>query len=316
MKKGNYLYLFIFSLLFVLPQICRADMGLSFLTSYPSLISLLIFMGVWIIEALTIKKGLMESPQKSLFIALFVNLVSVLFGFLVFSSVKTTLLDTLGEKFLFSFFATIIIELIILAKSYQKESLKKVLGIGILMNLKSYLFLFSFYFFSGMLSVESGIILGGIVMTYFLIKSFDLFIAGRNISSSSKKSFKLIAVISVIVICIFLIIKINNRPRPGSDAKIVAALAQLRSVAEYLNDGDYDDFKIADPNVNPLSVDIKENGGNLIINKDLESGSQAYCAYSKLNFNSKYYCIDSTGIAGLTTNNPGNNTKCPDDTSG
>jgi len=98
MKKLKYLYLSIFligiSLIF-LPQICGADISVGFLMYSPPLLALVAFMGVWIIEALTIKDRLEGIPQKALFAALVVNLVTSLLGFLVVLVQKNFLVENI-----------------------------------------------------------------------------------------------------------------------------------------------------------------------------------------------------------------------------
>jgi len=132
---------------------------------------------------------------------------------------------------------------------------------------------------------------------------------------------ELLVVIAIIgILSSIVLVALRGARDKARDARVVADLAQLRSVAEYLYDGDYDAFIVTNNDVEPLYTDIEENkptaGKSLTINRDPGTSSNKYCAYASLNIGSQFYCIDSSGIAGFTATDPTTNFTCPPDTSG
>lgn len=134
----------------------------------------------------------------------------------------------------------------------------------------------------------------------------------------SKRGFTLIELLVVVAIIGILssivLVALRGARDKAKDARINADLAQIRSLAEVIYDGDYDELSLTQADVAKLNTDITNQGGALTINKTTAPAS-AYCAYSKLNVNvggvTNYYCVDSTGIAGFTTTNPATATACP-----
>jgi len=124
-------------------------MSVGFLSHNPPLLIIIIFMGVWIIETLTIKERLKGSPQKALFTGLIVNLVTTLLGFLIALSIKSSIIeDILPYEYIISipifFLGSIIIETIILHFYYREDNWTRKVSTSFLMNIKSYLFLLIF----------------------------------------------------------------------------------------------------------------------------------------------------------------------------
>ena len=138
----------------------------------------------------------------------------------------------------------------------------------------------------------------------------------------SKRGFTLIELLVVIAIIGILssivLVALRDARNKAKDARIVADLSQIRSIAEILYDGDYDALTTSQTDVAKLSADITAQGGSLVLNKTA-SPADAYCAYSALNVqvggSTNYYCVDSTGTAGFTQTNPGTGTACPSGTS-
>lgn len=120
--------------------------------------------------------------------------------------------------------------------------------------------------------------------------------------------------------------------KDGHDRRIISDLSQLRSIAEVTFGEEGLTYSRgltckepeAFDDVIKLCKDIKEVGKTeLIIN--LSSERDQYCAFAKLHSQEGrhfvwqkgkdiYYCVDSTGIAGFTTTNPGSNIRCPEGT--
>jgi len=113
---------------------------------------------------------------------------------------------------------------------------------------------------------------------------------------NKKKGFTLIELLVVIAIIGILssivLVALRGARNKAKDARIIADMGQIRSVAEVVYDGDYDALK-TDNDYTTLTADVTSQGGSVTCQ---QSGSD-YCAYSALN-GGGYYCIDSTGAAG------------------
>lgn len=105
----------------------------------------------------------------------------------------------------------------------------------------------------------------------------------------------------------------------AKDTRIIEELSQIRSIAETLYDGDYDTLPkigsgdnldlIANVDVKIIAKDIKQQGGELIIQK-LPLDATTYLTYSRVNtkvgtdpqnMQIQYFCRDSAGRSGYTT---------------
>ena len=336
--KSLYLSLSILLLglfLFFIPQVSRADMSVGFLSHNPPLLIIIIFMGVWIIETLTIKERLKGSPQKALFTGLIVNLVTTLLGFLIALSIKSSIIeDILPYEYIISipifFLGSIIIETIILHFYYREDNWTRKVSTSFLMNIKSYLFLLIFLFLDLMVI---GAFLVILIVPYFFLKSFELLSAGKEVSKFHRKvAIPLIIVLSLVLcgLIFFGVMKrmekysVRNRAR---DARIVADVQQIRSSAELIL---YDDPTTGYTNL------CDGNGGlntkHINYGKQLEtlkndlltmmlpegniacySNTSTYCVSASLRYGDRgYYCVDSSGFAKETNKPCTSSSKCPD----
>lgn len=107
----------------------------------------------------------------------------------------------------------------------------------------------------------------------------------------------------------------------AKDARIMAAVAQSRTVMIYLegNDGNFDSFNCANTDMKPLCDEISKEGGSLMnIAKAPAKGSNSACVWAKLisepvgntGTSEIWYCADSKGVAGKTNINPANAKYC------
>ena len=148
----------------------------------------------------------------------------------------------------------------------------------------------------------------------------------------SKKGFTLIELLVVIAIIGILssivLVALRGARDKAKDARITADLSQMRSLAEVLYDGDYGalpSIVAAVGNCPTTNADVKticddidaqlpSTGNGLVINRTATSFAD-YCAYSELNEKSgvltQYFCVDSRGVAKITTTNPAALTACP-----
>lgn len=97
----------------------------------------------------------------------------------------------------------------------------------------------------------------------------------------------------------------------AKDARIILEINHARTIAEVLNDGDYDAVPTRPDDIErhsslgPLLVDIKAQGGEMVIKRT----SSAFVIYSKLNvkleergnFKINHYCVDSLGRTAFTS---------------
>ena len=133
---------------------------------------------------------------------------------------------------------------------------------------------------------------------------------------SKKRGFTLIELLVVIAIIGILssivLVALRGARNKAKDARITADLSQYRSLAEVqYADGVYNlDEKtnaqtcaVAGLTGDELSLcaDIDAQGGNLVV--DLDANETEYIAYSVTN-EGEYYCVDSTGYAGIGTTTP------------
>jgi len=124
---------------------------------------------------------------------------------------------------------------------------------------------------------------------------------------------EMLVVIAVIgILSSVLLTALGPSKEKAKDARIIQEINQARTIAELLNDGDYDALPAKPEDIErhsslgPLITDIKQQGGELVIKR----ASSAFIIYSKLNskleepgnIRVKYYCVDSTGRTAFTTN--------------
>ena len=120
---------------------------------------------------------------------------------------------------------------------------------------------------------------------------------------NSKKGFTLIELLVVIAIIGILssivLVALRGARNKAKDARLIADMSQVRSVAELVYDGDYDDLA-GDTDYATLVADLTgpELGTQTLI-LNVEVGKGNYCAEVTLNETGSY-CVDSTGYAGTT----------------
>jgi len=317
MDNSKYLYSSIFLIglfLLFIPQICSADIAVGFLSYNPPLLVIVIFMGVWIIEALTIKDKLVGTPQKALFTGLIINLFTALLGFLIALSVKNSVIeDVLSYGFIPSIliflFVSIIIETMILYFYYRQEKWPKIIATGFLMNAKSYLFLLIFLILDAMVI---GAFLVLIIVPYFFLKTFELLSAGKEISKSNRtKAIILITILSLIV-CGFVFKGVMKGMEKSSfekrgrakEARIMADMNQIRSSAEVIsdNEGSYVSFTCTyNDTMNTICNDVEKQAG---MKPTIYTTFDKYCSHIKLLRGERWFCIDSRGNNYVTNVNP------------
>jgi prepilin-type N-terminal cleavage/methylation domain-containing protein len=128
----------------------------------------------------------------------------------------------------------------------------------------------------------------------------------------SKKGFTLIELLIVIAIIGILssivLVALGGARDKAKDARIIADMSQIRSLAEVLYDGDYDALAAGQTDYDRVVADVSAQGGSVTLQKPT-SPANSYCAYSPLN-QGNWYCIDSTGVAKETSTNPGGTGYC------
>lgn len=123
---------------------------------------------------------------------------------------------------------------------------------------------------------------------------------------------EMLVVVAVIgILSSVLLTALGPSKEKAKDARIIQEVNQARTIAELLNDGDYDALPSRPDDIErhsslgPLAIDIKQQGGELIIKRN----SSAFVIYTKLNLQSeegsiikvRYYCVDSMGRTAFTT---------------
>lgn len=118
-----------------------------------------------------------------------------------------------------------------------------------------------------------------------------------------KKGFTLIELLVVIAIIGILssivLVALGGARDKAKDARIIADMSQIRSLAELLYSTDYSALVVSQTDYAALAEDVSSQGGTVT----LRNGGDSYCAWSGLN-SGAYYCVDSTGVAEETSTDP------------
>lgn len=136
-----------------------------------------------------------------------------------------------------------------------------------------------------------------------------------------KRGFTLIELLVVIaiigILASIVLVAFPGATKKAKDSRIISAISQARTVMVYSygNDGNYDNFDCDLSDMTVLCEEIADNHPTKdtepTIVKKTASDSKEACIYSLLNAKEDYwYCADSTGRAGFTTDDPGGSGFC------
>ena len=296
-------------------QLLVADLSVGFfLINQPVLFFPVLFFGVWIIEALVLRKKLGGSPEKILFASFVVNLITTLLGALVlisgavifFFDIFYLLLPELYGSIIASvalivtlFFLSAIIETPLLLFFYREKSWKEVFKTSIWMNVKSYLFVVVFLILdSSMLSF----LLVVVLIPWCLIEFFN--ILSKNEKLSKNKKILLVALLASIIIAV-VIFEVTTWPDSRRsyvrDAKRRSDLRQIHLAMEMYYDEHqkYPQSEVMpaaiDDYLNPVPQDPTGGPYHWISNT---SDSQKYCVWVHLD-RGNYFIASHEGIRQL-----------------
>jgi len=140
-----------------------------------------------------------------------------------------------------------------------------------------------------------------------------------------KRGFTLIELLVVIaiigILAAIVLVSLTGARKKAKDAAIQTDMAQVRTLAEevYLdNNSKYDDLCKSATSFDDESTNASGYGAQLEAlqtdaittqgGTDLgcQASGEKYCFYITMNAAGKYYCVDSSGKAGMTTTDPSN----------
>ncbi len=136
----------------------------------------------------------------------------------------------------------------------------------------------------------------------------------KNKNMKNNKGFTLIEMMVVIAIIGLLssvvLVALGPSRNKAKDTRIISDINQTRAMLETRFNPATSAYTYAASDYSALGTDATANGGTLVVNPSVGSGS-AYAVYSALASDAtKYYCVDSTGRTGSTAPASGA-TVCP-----
>lgn len=334
--------------LVALPQMCSANFAVPYLTNNIPFFAAVLFLGVWMMETISLKKKFNENPQRAFKVSFLINLVTTVLGaivLLIFSFITeiapraTQFIDFIGPFFnlfpaniiglilgviallIIPFILTVVIECLLLRLFYKQKFWRQLFKQSFLMNLYSYIFL-AVVFIIDTLSLSSMLVVV-LIFAYFLRR---LFFTIFNKERRWEKKAEIFFFIAVILIAGFLLtnfIMEASIPRPSKalDSRIKSAISQARTIMISYNskNGDYNGFNTFSEGMNPLAAEVTNNCkiGSVDCRLIVVHTNDPYttsCVYSALNnkIDGKmaWYCADSTGKSGTAITDPGGAVYC------
>jgi len=296
------------------PRLLKADMSVGFLMYYqPIIFVTVLFFGIWIIEAIIIRKKLGGSPEKILSASFIVNLVTTLLGVLIFiSGIAESSLDILSNlpelyaaliasigPIVIPWFLSAIIEATLLLFFYKEKPWKEVFKTSIWMNVRSYLFIVVFLILDALMLSSLVVV---VLIPWGLIKFFSILSKGEKLSRNKKI---LVAILSVTLIVIIIFGGFlgastyeNSTRSKARDARRKSDLRQISLAMEMYRD-EHEKYLQSevmpisiDDYLNPVPTDPYDNSPYHWISN--MSDSQKYCVWTPLE-NGKFFAASYKG---------------------
>lgn len=311
-----------FGFLLFAPLLCKANGTIGFLIHKPKLFVVLLFFGVWIIEALVIKKRLGGSPAKAILSSFAVNLVTTLLGVaIVFIDVFSNKIEEfLGVGvfpnpiyylifiILIPLLFSIFIELLLFFLFYRQQGIRELFHTTAIMNAQSYLLLLLFVFLEILPFATFALVV--FLIPWCLLNFFQLIIENKSVSSKTKKLiYVLIIAISIILSYIIFQGVVKDMDNSGRwSARNAVRKSDMRQVvtAQEMYYGEYSKYFTnffsdtgtpAIPNYLGILRDPKDtkeqNDYIWLDNTNCYSVGEHFCVYATLEAidknNTKYY---------------------------
>lgn len=132
-----------------------------------------------------------------------------------------------------------------------------------------------------------------------------------------KKGFTLIELLVVIaiigILASIVLVTFPGATKKAKDARVISAIGQARTVMTYVyaNEGSYVGFDCTHSDMEKLCAEVQNNSYNNTALTIRTSTNEA-CMYAPLNAKNgaTWYCVDSTGVGGETSTNPGGSGYC------
>lgn len=316
MDKMKSLILLLVYLLFLIPNLCRACFVIGFVSyNNPSLFAIIVFVGVWIIEAIGARKKIGRDPQKILLAIFVANIVTTLLGVLISLITNIDFITAL----IASFFLTILIEAVVLRFFFGEEDWANLLSISFTINTESYLFLF-------IIMVTEAFSIGGmiailIIIPSFLFQSFNFLSAGKDIPQEKKRFYKAILVIlSIALIALSfrgaikgstLFGDLSGRSTGRSRARDAVRQSDIRQLFTaqemyYEQNGIYFTAPGREgipeiPNFFPAFIEDPRTPNKHYIWLDNTDDNQKFCAYTELEYEKAYFAASHKGAEKISS---------------